>query len=90
MVISNKAGRPTLNFQENYFKRMQETDDKEVQEYIKDKKNEFEWLERAVNQRGYNFTCGQEIVRRQKPSFRSRSAIKTNDFKRNCGCFVYS
>ena len=57
MVISNKAGRPTLNFQENYFKRMQETDDKEVQEYIKDKKNEFEWLERAVNQRGYNFTC---------------------------------
>lgn len=38
VVISNKAGRPTLNFQENYFKRMQETDDKEVQEYIKDKK----------------------------------------------------
>ena len=57
VVISNKASRPTLNFQENYFKRMQETDDKEVQEYIKDKKNEFEWLERAVNQRGYNFTC---------------------------------
>lgn len=55
VVISNKAGRPTLNFQENYFKRMQETDDKEVQEYIKDKKNEFEWLERAVNQRGIQF-----------------------------------
>ena len=70
VVISNKAGRPTLNFQENYFKRMQETDDKEVQEYIKDKKNEFEWLERAVNQRGDTILrVGQEIVRRQEAFF---------------------
>lgn len=70
VVISNKASRPTLNFQENYFKRMQETDDKEVQEYIKDKKNEFEWLERAVNQRGDTILrVGQEIVRRQEAFF---------------------
>ncbi|EMW6029981.1 RNA polymerase factor sigma-54 [Enterococcus faecalis] len=70
VAISNKAGRPTLNFQENYFKRMQETDDKEVQEYIKDKKNEFEWLERAVNQRGDTILrVGQEIVRRQEAFF---------------------
>lgn len=70
VVISNKAGRLTLNFQENYFKRMQETDDKEVQEYIKDKKNEFEWLERAVNQRGDTILrVGQEIVRRQEAFF---------------------
>ena len=70
VVISNKAGRTTLNFLENYFKRMQETDDKEVQEYIKDKKNEFEWLERAVNQRGDTILrVGQEIVRRQEAFF---------------------
>ena len=70
VVISNKAGRTTLNFLENYIKRMQETDDKEVQEYIKDKKNEFEWLERAVNQRGDTILrVGQEIVRRQEAFF---------------------
>ena len=70
VVISNKAGRPTLNFQENYFKRMQETDDKEVQEYIKDKKNEFEWLERAVNQRGDTILrVGKKLCAVKKPSF---------------------
>jgi RNA polymerase sigma-54 factor len=68
-VISNKAGSPSLHFQEAYFKRMEATEDREVQTYIRDKKNEFEWLQKTIIQRGDTILrVGQEIVRRQ-PAF---------------------
>lgn len=69
-VISNKKGMPTINFQQGYFERMKKIEDQEVQEYIKEKKLEFEWLEKAIAQRGDTILqVGIEIVRRQKEFF---------------------
>ena len=69
-VISNKTGTPTIQFQQAYFERMEATDDKEVQDYIKEKKNEFEWLEKTIIQRGDTILrVGTEIVQRQPEFF---------------------
>lgn len=69
-VLSNKTGTPTIQFQQAYFERMEATDDKEVQEYIKEKKNEFEWLEKTIIQRGDTILrVGTEIVQRQQDFF---------------------
>lgn len=69
-VVSNKAGAPKIEFQQAYFERMEATEDKEVQEYIKEKKNEFEWLEKTIVQRGDTIlNVGREIVQRQKEFF---------------------
>lgn len=69
-VISNRTGTPTIQFQQAYFERMEATDDKEVQEYIKEKKNEFEWLEKTILQRGDTILrVGTEIVQRQQQFF---------------------
>ncbi|EOH92781.1 RNA polymerase sigma-54 factor [Enterococcus haemoperoxidus ATCC BAA-382] len=69
-VLSNKTGTPTIQFQQAYFERMEATDDKEVQEYIKEKKNEFEWLEKTIIQRGDTILkVGTEIVQRQQQFF---------------------
>ncbi|KAF9404873.1 hypothetical protein HW555_014129 [Spodoptera exigua] len=49
---------------------MEATDDKEVQAYIKEKKNEFEWLEKTIVQRGDTILrVGTEIVQRQQEFF---------------------
>lgn len=69
-IISNKKGMPTINFQQGYFERMQKVEDPEVQEYIKEKKLEFEWLEKAIAQRGDTILqVGTEIVKRQREFF---------------------
>jgi len=69
LVLSTKAGAPTIQFQEAYFHRMEATKDKEVQAYIRDKKSEFEWLQKTILQRGDTILrVGQEIARRQ-PAF---------------------
>lgn len=69
-VLSNKTGTPTIQFQQAYFKRMEATDDKEVQAYIKEKKSEFEWLEKIIIQRGDTILrVGTEIVQRQQEFF---------------------
>ncbi|MCB5951989.1 RNA polymerase factor sigma-54 [Enterococcus sp. BWT-B8] len=70
IVISNKEGAPQIRFQEAYFKKMEETKDKEVQEYISEKKKDFEWLQKTVAQRGDTILrVGKEIVARQKDFF---------------------
>ncbi|WP_207695516.1 RNA polymerase sigma-54 factor [Enterococcus sp. DIV0212c] len=69
-ILSNKNGTPTIQFQQAYFERMEATEDKEVQEYIKEKKNEFEWLEKTIIQRGDTILrVGTEIVQRQQEFF---------------------
>lgn len=69
-VLSNKKGMPKLQFQQAYFERMQAVEDKEVQAYIQEKKNEFEWLEKTIIQRGDTILrVGKEIVERQQAFF---------------------
>ncbi|MHC5229614.1 RNA polymerase factor sigma-54 [Enterococcus sp. LJL99] len=67
---SNKKGRPNIQFQQAYFDKMQATEDQEVQAYIKEKKNEFEWLQKTIQQRGDTILkIGLEIVKRQQEFF---------------------
>ena len=70
IVISNREGAPAIRFQEAYFKKMEATNDKEVQAYISEKRKEFEWLHKTVIQRGDTILrVGQEIVSRQRDFF---------------------
>lgn len=70
IVLSNKTGTPKIQFQQAYFERMEATEDKEVQAYIKEKKNEFEWLEKTIVQRGDTILrVGTEIVQSQQEFF---------------------
>lgn len=70
IVRSNKTGAPMIQFQQTYFERMEATDDKEVQDYIKEKKNEFDWLKKTIVQRGDTILrVGTEIVQRQQEFF---------------------
>ncbi|MTD42385.1 RNA polymerase factor sigma-54 [Erwinia sp. CPCC 100877] len=70
IVTSNKSGTPKIQFQQEYFERMEATKDAEVQKYIQEKKNEFEWLERTIAQRGDTILrVGSEIVKRQQDFF---------------------
>ncbi|MBL1223903.1 RNA polymerase factor sigma-54 [Enterococcus sp. BWR-S5] len=69
-VVSNKEGAPTIRFQQAYFSRMEKTADPEVQEYISEKKKEFEWLQKTIVQRGDTILrVGTEIVERQQDFF---------------------
>ena len=55
---------------------MAQVEDPEVQEYLNEKKAEFEWLKRSVErQRGDTIlNVGTEIVKRQKSFFLDHSA----------------
>lgn len=69
-IVSNKKGQPDIQFQQTYFDRMQATDDQEVQAYIKEKKHEFEWLQKTIKQRGDTILkIGMEIAKRQQAFF---------------------
>lgn len=70
VVVSNKEGLPTIRFQQSYFRKMEKTADPEVQEYISEKKKEFEWLQKTIVQRGDTILrVGTEIVERQQEFF---------------------
>lgn len=69
-VTSNRRSMPKIQFQSNYFEKMQQTGDKEVQTYLKEKKQEFEWLEKTITQRGDTIlNVALEIVKRQSDFF---------------------
>ncbi|MGX6977904.1 RNA polymerase factor sigma-54 [Vagococcus elongatus] len=69
-VLSTRRGQPTIRFQEEYFNRMSQTDDPEVKKYLKEKKGEFNWLQKSVQQRGNTILrIGIEIVKRQREFF---------------------
>lgn len=67
--LTNES-QPQLVFQQHYFDRMLKTNDREVTEYMKEKKQEFEWLRKSVGQRGNTILrVGQEIIQRQHEFF---------------------
>ncbi|MFC6170025.1 RNA polymerase factor sigma-54 [Loigolactobacillus jiayinensis] len=62
--------QPQLVFQQRYFDRMLKTNDQEVTDYMKEKKQEFEWLQKSVGQRGSTILrVGQKIVQHQHDFF---------------------
>ncbi|PTO40395.1 RNA polymerase sigma-54 factor [Enterococcus mundtii] len=69
-VISNRGNQPNVRFQEAYFQQMQKKADKETQAYLKERKQEFEWLQKTIVQRGDTIMrVAQIIVSRQKEFF---------------------
>lgn len=69
-VISTKRSTPDLVFQQAYFDKMSQEKDKEVQQFLKTRKSEFEWLRRGVLQRGNTILrVAEEIVKRQSQFF---------------------
>ncbi|MGX7196470.1 RNA polymerase factor sigma-54 [Enterococcus olivae] len=69
-VSSHRNGAPEVKFQQNYFDQMKQSGDPEVLEYLKEKKQDFEWLKKTVEQRGDTiFNVGKAIVARQQDFF---------------------
>lgn len=69
-VISNRKNQPNIRFQESYFKQMSQQADKETENYLKERKQEFEWLKKTILQRGDTILrVAQVIVSRQKAFF---------------------
>ena len=69
-VISIKSGLPVISFQSSYFEEMTQVKDKDVTHFIKEKKAEYEWLQRSLTQRGDTILrVGTAIVEKQKGFF---------------------
>ena len=69
-VVSNRASQPNIRFQETYFKQMNQKADKETATYLKERKQEFDWLKKTMMQRGDTILkVAQVIVSRQKEFF---------------------
>lgn len=69
-VISVKSGLPIISFHSSYFEEMMQVQDKDVTHFIKEKKAEYEWLQRSLTQRGDTILrVGTAIVEKQKGFF---------------------
>lgn len=69
-VLSNRKSIPEIKFQQNYFERMEKSQDPEVLKYLKDKQQDYEWLKKTVQQRGDTiYRVGKAIVSHQKNFF---------------------
>lgn len=69
-VLSNRKSVPEIKFQQNYFERMEKSQDPEVLKYLKDKQQDYEWLKKTIQQRGDTiYRVGKTIVSHQKDFF---------------------
>ncbi|MGM9903757.1 RNA polymerase sigma-54 factor [Enterococcus sp. 10A9_DIV0425] len=69
-VFSNRGNQPNVRFQEAYFTQMQKKADNETKAYLKERKQEFEWLQKTILQRGDTILrVAQVIVSHQKEFF---------------------
>ncbi|MFV0557914.1 MAG: RNA polymerase factor sigma-54 [Enterococcus sp.] len=70
LIQSNRKGSPEVRFQQKYFEQMARTNDSEVNEYLKEKQQNFDWLQKTILQRGDTILrVGQVIIQRQKAFF---------------------
>ncbi|OTN77331.1 RNA polymerase sigma-54 factor [Enterococcus sp. 8G7_MSG3316] len=70
VVLSNKRALPEVHFQQSYFDRLKQSGDQEVQRYLENKAQEFEWLKKTLQQRGDTiYRVGEQIVTRQQAFF---------------------
>lgn len=69
-IVSTKVGKPNISFQTTYFEKMSHQGGDEVKKYLNDKKSEFEWLKKSLEQRGNTILrVGEEIVKKQSAFF---------------------
>ncbi|MFV0561064.1 MAG: RNA polymerase factor sigma-54 [Enterococcus sp.] len=63
-VLSNKKNIPAIHFQQSYFTRMEHLakDDKETKNYLKEKQQEFDWLQKSLLQRGDTILRVSEVI----------------------------
>ena len=65
-----QSGVPKLKFQANYFEKMRATGDQEVITYLNEKKREFDWLSKTIDQRRQTIvTVAEAIVSVQRDFF---------------------
>ncbi len=73
-VRSNRGNQPDVRFQEHYFNQMQKKADKETQVYLKERKQEFDWLKKTILQRGDTILrVAQSIVAHQQEFFTNKN-----------------
>lgn len=69
-ITSNISSSRVLTFRQKYFDKLYKVKDKEVQRYLKEKKEEFEFLRKSVMQRGDTILrVATEIVNYQRDFF---------------------
>lgn len=74
IVTATKSIQPPLKLNEEYFDRFKQTNDQEVQKFLKEKKQNYEWLKKTIDQRGSTILrVGEAIVRHQKAFFLEES-----------------
>ncbi|KPG71198.1 RNA polymerase factor sigma-54 [Enterococcus sp. RIT-PI-f] len=70
VLSSNKRALPEVHFQQGYFDRLKQSGDQEVQRYLENKAQEFEWLKKTLQQRGDTiYRVGEQIMTRQQAFF---------------------
>ncbi|MBU5584066.1 RNA polymerase factor sigma-54, partial [Enterococcus sp. S181_ASV_20] len=69
VVLSNKRGQLRLNFQENYFNRLKQQADEETKIYLKEKLQQFEWLNKTLGQRKDTILEGGKIIVQHQAGF---------------------
>lgn len=71
---STRDYQPQVNFQKKYYDRYTQVADTELQDYLKARKAEFDWLKEAVEKRGDTILrVGTEILHRQADFFYERT-----------------
>lgn len=69
-IISNRRGMPEMHFQQSYFDQMAKKADGQTQKYLNEKKQDFESLQKMVQQRGDTILrVGQAIIAHQQDFF---------------------
>ncbi|WP_368251892.1 RNA polymerase factor sigma-54 [Enterococcus sp. 2201sp1_2201st1_B8_2201SCRN_220225] len=68
-VRSNRRGMPEIKFQENYFEQMKKSQDTEVLKYLEGKKQDFQWLQKTIQQRGDTILRVTEAILRHQRAF---------------------
>lgn len=70
VLKSTRSIQPPLKLNEEYFDQFKETMDLDVKKFLKEKKQNYEWLKKTIDQRGNTILrVGECIVRHQKAFF---------------------
>ncbi|GEL14666.1 RNA polymerase factor sigma-54 [Pediococcus cellicola] len=73
-IRTSKAAKPQVHFQKRYFQQMLQRKDDEVTDYVKEKKREFDWIARSLDQRESTILrVGRVLVSYQRDFFLERT-----------------
>ncbi|KRN53507.1 RNA polymerase sigma-54 factor [Pediococcus damnosus] len=69
-VRMSRSAKPSVHFQQHYFQKMLQRKDEKVTRYVKDKKKEFDWISRSLEQRESTILrVGKVLVEHQQDFF---------------------